>query len=282
MRRDDLGAVVVARAQRHERPVAAARHDDGVSGRVGPQDDTLGARDHGRRAALLDVREPDEPRHPGIARRGPELLRRGDLHDASLAHHRDAVCERKRLGHVVRDVDGRLPDGAKELAELGHEPVVEGAIERAERLVEKEHPGRRGERAGEGDTLALASGERPDRAVLAPCRARRARAALRPAPRSWPLADRLHPQAEADVCGDVAMREERVVLEHEADASPVRWNARERAAVELDRPRSSGWSPAIARSSVDFPLPLGPSTADRPCPRRRRDRRRRGPRGRRG
>ena len=43
-----------------------------------------------------------------------------------------------------------------------------------------------------------------------------------------------HPQAERDVAEDVAMREERVILEHEADAAPMRRNAGQVDPVEQD------------------------------------------------
>ena len=43
-----------------------------------------------------------------------------------------------------------------------------------------------------------------------------------------------HPQPEGDVPGDVAVLEERVILEYEPDAAAVRWDAAEILAVEQD------------------------------------------------
>ena len=95
----------------------------------------------------------------------------GDLEDASGAQHGDAVAERERLRHVVGDVDGGLVDLVEQVTQLGDEPVVERAVEGSERLVEQERAWRRRERAGEGDTLALATRERRHGPVLAPLEA---------------------------------------------------------------------------------------------------------------
>ena len=43
-----------------------------------------------------------------------------------------------------------------------------------------------------------------------------------------------HPESERDVAEDVAVRKERVVLEDEADPTPVRWDIREILSVEQD------------------------------------------------
>ena len=51
-----------------------------------------------------------------------------------------------------------------------------------------------------------------------------------------------------------------MILEHQADAASVRRDAREVFSVEHDAPASGGWSPAMTRSSVVLPEPLGPST----------------------
>ena len=101
------------------------------------------------------------------AGRRPEPLGRRDLHDRALAHHRHLRADRERLGHVVRDVERRLPDLVEEVSQLDDEPVVERAVERAEWLVEQQHPGRRRQRPREGDALALAARERADRPLLA-------------------------------------------------------------------------------------------------------------------
>jgi hypothetical protein len=63
-----------------------------------------------------------------------------------------------------------------------------------------------------------------------------------------------HPKAEADVAGDVVVREERVILEDEPDATAVGRHAREISAVEKDA------SLVGTRRRVVFPDPLGPRT----------------------
>ena len=99
-------------------------------------------------------------------------------------------------------------------------------------------------------------------------RARRGRAARRPAPRPS-SASALHPQAEGDVLGNVPVREQCVVLEHEADAPPVGRYAGERAAAERhrtavealeagDHPEQGGLAAAARAEHGDDRAPLDP------------------------
>ena len=115
------------------------------------------------------------------------------------------------------------------------------------------------------DAPVLEAGE-PDQ------RERGARAASSTSARGQPL----HAQPEGHVAEHVAVREQRVVLEHEAEAAPVRRDAGEVVAVPARRvPARRRSSPATARSSVLLPLPLGPEHAHDLAVGHRRGRRRR-------
>ena len=76
-----------------------------------------------------------------------------------------------------------------------------------------------------------------------------------------------HLQPEGDVVADGHVLEGGVVLEDEADAAPLRAGSGWRPAPSITTVPSSGCSsPAITRSRVDLPLPLGPSSAvSEPC-----------------
>ena len=132
-------------------------------------------------------------------------------------------------------------------------------VQRAERLVEQQHLRLDRERAGERHPLALAAGELRRVALLEARRGRRSRAARRPRAsisRLGPLADR---QAEGDVVAHGHVLERGVVLEDEADAALLRRHAGDVVPADRrPRPESGVSSPAMMRSSVDLPEPLGP------------------------
>ena len=122
--------------------------------------------------------------------------------------------------------------------------------------------GPRRERAGKRDALLLAAGELVRIAPLAVRRGRRARAARRCGRR-----DRARGDAEADVLGHGQVREERVVLEHHADAAPLGRERSGRAPATTlpsrqTSPASGRSKPAIRRRSDVLPQPLGPSEGD--------------------
>ena len=130
-------------------------------------------------------------------------------------------------------------------------------VERRERLVEQQHRRVARERPGQRDPLALAAGE------IAGTGAGEVRD-----PEA--LEQLVHPRAaaEGDVAADVEVREERVLLEDEPDRPPLgrqvdcRRRCRTRsAAPSVTFPRSGRSSPAIARSTLDFPAPDGPTSA---------------------
>ena len=195
----------------------------------------------------------------GVRRTAPHLVRRAHLLHAACVEDGDAVREPERLVLVVGDEEHRLPELAAQRADLADQSLAQVAVERAEGLVEHQQRRCRRERAGKGDALLLAARELVDRALLVARepdeRERLPRRLLRVASCSP-----VHPQAERDVAEDVAMGN-----------SAWSWNMSPRSRrcagtparsvpSRRMRPDARGSSPATARSSVDFPEPLGPTT----------------------
>ena len=102
---------------------------------------------------------PTKPATNSVAGRSYTSAGAAELLDPAVVEDGDLVAHRQRLFLVVRDVDERHPELALELLEEELHLLAELQVERAERLVEQEHPGAVDERAGERDALALAAGE---------------------------------------------------------------------------------------------------------------------------
>ena len=205
--------------------------DHAVAAALGSADDHRFRADH---LDAVDVREAEEAGRVGIVWMRPErLVRRCDLDDVPCAHDGDAIAERERFGLIVRDVDRGRPELLEDPAEVVEEPIAQSSIERSEGLVQQEDARLGSQRASERNALPLATRQRPHCAPLEPnkahqleklsgarfCRLRRVAA---------------HPEPEREVAEDVAVRKERVVLEDEADPTPVRWDIREILSVEQD------------------------------------------------
>ena len=88
-----------------------------------------------------------------------DALGRVVLLDAAVAHDRQPVAERQRLGLVVGDEHGGEAEAAVELVDLGRHLVAQAGVEVAQRLVEQDEVGAGDEPAGEGDALLLATAE---------------------------------------------------------------------------------------------------------------------------
>lgn len=118
------------------------------------------------------------------------------------------------------DGEDRRPEPPEELPQLHDEPLPQPPVELAERLVEHQEPGPGREGAGQRHPLLLAAGERGDGPPLGPGEADEVEQLPHP-PGLLGLPGAPHPQPEGDVAGDVPLREQLVVLEHQADAPPV-------------------------------------------------------------
>jgi hypothetical protein len=200
----------------------------------------------------------EEAHHERVRGLVVELARPADLLDPAVVHHRDVVGDRHRLLLVVRDQDGRDVDLVVQPAQPLAQLRADLRVERAERLVEQEHARLHRQRAGERHALALAARELVGVALVVagePDDAEQLvdRASISPSA----LADR---QPERDVVAHGHVLERRVVLEHEADVAPLRRDVVTSSPV-ISPCRVGLSSPAMIRSSVDLPEPLGPSSA---------------------
>ena len=93
--------------------------------------------------------------------RGGQLGGRALLLDPSLAQHRDAVAERRRLAEVVRHEQRRNAGlGASARAARRLAAGARGRVKRRERLVEQQRARLARQRASQGHPLALAARER--------------------------------------------------------------------------------------------------------------------------
>ena len=130
---------------------------------------------------------------------------------------------------VVTPAPRRIP------GHLVAQALAQARVEVGERLVQEHQIGGGREGSGERHALLLSAGELVNRAVPEPCEADQLERL------GDALAVRATAEAVGDVAGDVAVREQGVVLEDHPDPPPLRSDelagAGERAAGEADAPR---------------------------------------------
>lgn len=165
----------------------------------------------------------------------PDLQRGANLGDASVAHHDDAVGQREGLALVVGDGEHGRAQAGEERAQFDDEAFAQTAVQLAQWLVQHQQPGPGRERACQGDALLLAAGERGNGPPLGAGQPHQIEefgdlAVL------LPPAHATHPQPEGDVGADVPVREQLVVLEHQAESAPVHRHPGLVRAVEQDPP----------------------------------------------
>lgn len=178
-----------------------------------------------------DVVEAQEAGHERGGRTLPDLHRCAGLGDASVAHHHDPVGQREGLALVVRDGEHRRTQLVEHAAQFHDQTLAQAPVELAERFVEHEQPGPRGERPCQRHPLLLTAGQRGDGAALG---ARQADEVEQLGDTSPLFSARLapHAQSEGDIAADVTLRKELMVLEHESDAAPVHGHPRLVAALQ--------------------------------------------------
>ena len=145
-----------------------------------------------------------------------------DLAQLAVDDHADLVGERRGILVVVRDEQGREPELAQQLLQLGPHRDLRVRVERRQRLVEQQDA--RVARSARASATRWRSP--PDSSAgraFARWRSRTARGARRPAARRR---RRCSPH--------VHVREERVLLEHEAEPPLVRLEEDPRPGVEPD------------------------------------------------
>ena len=195
---------------------------------VGEQDQTV-AGDRPREQVRL-AEEPGDERCP---RPLVELRRRPELLDPPAVHHGDRVRHRHRLFLVVGDVDERDPDLVLDPLELELHLLAQLEVERAERLVEQEHPWVTDDRARERDPLLLAAGQLARLAGLPPGEADELEDLGHPRPHLR-LRQLLPLETEGNVVRDRHVREERVALEDGVHVALVRREPDDVAVAEED------------------------------------------------
>ena len=102
-----------------------------------------------------------KPGHEHVDRVLVEPLRRVDLLEPPVAHDRDAVAHRHRLGLVVRDVQRRRPELLVQARDVRAHLDAQLRVEVRQRLVHQERLGRAHDRAPQRDPLPLTAGQRP-------------------------------------------------------------------------------------------------------------------------
>ena len=108
-----------------------------------------------RRFDHVHRRRADEAAHEEVDGALVEILRRRDLLELALAHHRDAIAHRHRLDLVVRDVDRRDPELVLEARDLRPHVDAELRVQVRERLVHEVRLRLADDRAAHGDALPL-------------------------------------------------------------------------------------------------------------------------------
>ena len=81
----------------------------------------------------------------------------------TIVHDTDTIPEGERLVMIVRDMDRRGAGCVEHGGQFPDEPIAKMTVERSERFVEQQHPGRRSERPSERNTLRLTARECRDR-----------------------------------------------------------------------------------------------------------------------
>ena len=229
------------------------------------------------RVAPVEV-EADEPGDVRRAGAAGELGRGAGLHDPPGLEHDDPVGEDHGVERVVGDEDGRPGELPQVPGEVGAHVQPRAGVERGERLVEQEQVGVGDERPGEGGALGLPArqpardGRRPARrgppgpATPAPPGGRPGGACRGPAARRR----RCRGRTGGGTAGSPGRR-------HPPGGAGRRRTGRRagsssRRSPSRTWPSVSGTRPASAASAVDFPAPLGPSSATTSPPSTRRGR----------
>ena len=159
----------------------------------------------------------------GDERRGRtqvEVARGVDLLDAALAEHRHPVRHRERLALVVGDEHEGDAQLALQFLQLALHLLAQLQVQRAQRLVQQQHPRPVDQRPGQRHALALAAGELR-RLACAVAGQGHQRQGLLGARQALGPGDALDLQAVGDVVQHAHVGEQRVVLEHRVDVALV-------------------------------------------------------------
>jgi hypothetical protein len=96
-----------------------------------------------------------EPGHEQVGRTVVDRLRRADLLDPALFHHRNAAGERHGFHLVMRHVDHGGADVLVQLLQFAAQFAAQLGVEVGQRLVEQVHAGLADQRPTDGHPLPL-------------------------------------------------------------------------------------------------------------------------------
>ena len=185
-----------------------------IPGRV--DDCGVGAPNLDPRRAFDDIGVPEYSSNDERPRCGPDLRRRIDLVQPTIVHDTDTIPEGERLVMIVRDMDRCGAGCVEHGGQFSDEPIAKMTVERSERFVEQQHPGRRSERPSERNTLRLTARECRDRSPFVASETDQLEEFDDPRPPGARI-DVVHPKPELDVLPDISVREKGVILEHQAE-----------------------------------------------------------------
>ena len=207
---------------------------------VPPERDILGADDDGQRAAgrsvgpafavgrkavgkvrWQHVGRADEVGDKSRRRLVVDLARGGELLDPAFGHDGDPIADRQCLVLVVGHAHRRQADPFDDLAQFHLHGTAQLGIERVERFVHQQHLGVQNQRTGKRDALLLTAGQRLWKAI-AEARQRNHVQRFGDTGLHRLAVHATHRQTVGNVFGHGHVREQRVVLEHEADVAAVR------------------------------------------------------------
>src|SRR5882672_1051093 len=181
-------------------------------------------------------RTTDKTRYEHVLRKVVDTVRRIGLQYVALVHHDHVIGQRHRFVLIMGDEDRGRAQALVQAAQFDAHQLTELRIQRAQRLVHQESLWLAHDRAPEGNSLAVASGQRADARVEdrldAQNAGHRLDAALDLRPRQAFVLER-----KLEVLAHVHVAVEREQLEHHGDIA-LAWPApRDIDPVELDAPR---------------------------------------------
>lgn len=186
-----------------------------------------------------DVHMPEEAEHKRVLRRVVDLVRRSGLLYPAVVQDDDPVAYLQGLLLIMSDHYGGYAELPLEVQQVGAELLPYLRVERAERLVKEQDPRLDSKCPRERHSLLLPAGELVDSPLTEALQLDHGEELLHL------LADLLvrgalsplfHGKTEGDVLAHGHVLEQRVVLEHEADASLLHRHFGHVIAVEEDFP----------------------------------------------
>src|SRR5262245_49777488 len=182
---------------------------------------------------VQDVDIADERRDEAVDRAAIDIVGRAELADATLRDHGDPVGQAECLTLVVGHENRGYAELALNLLDFDLHRGPQVSVQCGERLIQQQDPGADDQGAGERDALLLTTGELTRLAVLQSLKLDE-RERIGNSTRDLGLGNPAHPEAVAHIRRHAHVREQRVVLEHDADLAPIGRKIGNAPAVDRD------------------------------------------------